>query len=266
MSDHEIPDVLQKIAARVRERLEEDRELVPIEALQNRLKHVPLDFRAPFQAEGIHIIAEVKLASPSEGDIAPAADPVKVAGDYLASGATALSVLTERDFFKGSSDYLAEIRKAHPGARLLMKDFIVDEYQLVRARADGADAVLLIVALLGQKETRSLLFKALSLGLTPLVEVHDLSEMEIALDLGVKLVGVNNRNLRTMKVSLDTSEELAQYASNEMTLISESGIENPNDVKRLKEMGFKGFLIGTSFMRTENPGAALSRLRKESEK
>lgn len=260
--------VLHRIAEQVLFRIEEDKaDPERMAELGRAPARRPRDFRQAFLEAGArpHVIAEVKLASPSEGDIALGADPVAVAGDYLRAGARAISVLTERDFFKGSPDYLRAIRRAHPEALLLMKDFVVDEHQLDCAVHDGADAVLLIVALLESLQaglTRAFLLRALGLGLTPLVEVHEEREMQVAVECGARLIGVNNRNLKTLEVSLETSERLAALAPPGATLIAESGLRTPQDLRRLGGVGYRGFLIGTSFMKSGKPGVALAELLK----
>lgn len=252
---------LDEIAGRVRKRLEREKELLPERNLRgmNPDARQPFDFAEAFQGEGLNVIAEVKFASPSEGDIAPDLEPLGVAKGYLENGAVALSVLTEPDFFKGSPDYLAHIRSHYKDAHLLMKDFVVDPYQLAKAWVYGADAVLLIVALLG-KDTGKFLAKAQEDGLSCLVEVHDEKEMKTALDAGATLIGVNNRNLKTMEVSLSTSEHLAKLAPKSITLISESGIKTNDNLKALRAMGYSGFLVGTALMKTQKPGEALSKL------
>ena len=253
--------VLDQIAARVRTRVAEARALEPLDALLRRADaRQPGDFRAAFCGPGIHIIAEVKRASPSEGPIAMDVDPAAVAGEYLAAGAAAISVLTERDHFSGAPAHLAAIRQRHPGARLLMKDFVVDEWQVARARADGADATLLIVALLGATGLRRLLDAAREIGVSALVEVHDAEELRIAAGEGASLIGVNNRDLKTMKVSLATSERLASVAPAGATLISESGLARREELDRLGALGYRGFLIGTTLLRGGRPGATLAAL------
>ena len=266
MSTHSPVTVLQQIADQVRARMNEAQALVPKAELAAQIdaSRVPRDFEKIFTSPGYHVIAEVKLASPSEGVIAPDANPVAVAQDYLAHGAAALSVLTEQDSFRGQLQYLKDIRRAFPDAALLRKDFIVDEYQLLEARVAGADAVLLIVALLGGARTHELLEKARALGLSVLVEVHDAEEMHVALNIGASLIGVNNRNLKTLSISLETSEKLAALVARPgITLISESGLSRGADLKHLASLGYRGFLIGSHFMRTGTPGAALSKILKE---
>jgi indole-3-glycerol phosphate synthase len=256
------PAVLSEIAEFTMARLQGQKRHVSPELLleQARSARMPQSFSAAFRSPGLHVIAEIKRASPSEGPIAPNADPVSVAREYLGAGATALSVLTEPGFFRGDVGFLSAIRKQETDARLLMKDFVVDEYQLAQARAHGADAVLLIVAMLSEKELALFFEKAHDLGLETLVEVHDEAEMKTASRLGAKLIGVNNRNLKTMEVSLMTSERLADLAPKGAVLISESGLSRLEDLERLSKLGFHGFLIGTSFMKSGTPGRALSRL------
>ena len=190
-------------------------------------------------------------------------DPIEIAKEYLENGAAALSVLTERDIFKGDPFYLAEIRNEFPDAYLLMKDFIVDEFQLKMARSIGADTVLLIVALLGKERTKEMIELAQNYGFCPLVEVHNQEELEIALSAKAQFIGVNNRNLKTMEVSLENSKTLAKKVPKNITLISESGIKTHNDLKELKEYGFHGFLVGTSLMKTKQPGITLKGLLKQ---
>ena len=213
-----------------------------------------------FAGPGIHVIAEIKRQSPSQGPIAPTAEPVEVAREYLTHGATMLSVLTERDFFGGDPRFLEEVRKAHPMSLLLMKDFVLDEYQIARARELGADAVLLIAALLDEARLERLKRFAEALDLTPLIEVHDEAELTTALSLNARFIGVNNRDLKTLKVSLDISRALASRIPPSVTAIAESGIRTADDVRELTELGYRGVLVGTSLMETGSPGAALARL------
>jgi indole-3-glycerol phosphate synthase len=250
--------VLDQIVARVRERTREDRRSVSESELLAGAR-VPGNFRAAFVHPGVNVIAEIKRASPSEGTIAPGADPVAVAGSYLRGGARAISVLTERDSFGGSLENLRRVRAANPETPLLMKDFIVDPYQLAQAVSAGADAVLLMVSVLGEEISRYLDL-AQARGLTALVEVHDEDEMEIATAAGATLIGVNNRNLRTMEVSLATSERLIASAPPSATLITESGIKTAADIARLRTLGYRGFLVGTTLMRSSAPETALRNL------
>ncbi|MGI8956857.1 MAG: indole-3-glycerol phosphate synthase TrpC [Chthoniobacterales bacterium] len=211
--------------------------------------------------DGAAIIAEFKRASPSLGEIRAGANAAQVIALYEAGGATAISVLTEPDFFKGSLDDL-HLARATTSLPILRKDFIIDEIQITEAAAAGADAILLIVAALTDAELSG--FRALAeekLGLDALVEVHDAQEMERAIESGAKLIGVNNRNLRTFVTSLETSIELAALAPPGATLVSESGISSRADIERLQKCGYRGFLIGESLMRAADPVALLESLR-----
>jgi indole-3-glycerol phosphate synthase len=208
--------------------------------------------------EGINVIAEIKRASPSKGALRPDLDPGELARASERGGAAALSVLTEEEFFKGS---LEDLRAARAAVSLpvLRKDFVIDEWQIYESAAAGADAILLIVAALDDASLRS--FRELAedaLGLDALVEVHTAAELERAEASGARLVGVNNRNLRTFEVSLETSVELAARVRGGALLVSESGLRDRQDILRLRSHGFRGFLIGETFMRAADPGAALA--------
>jgi indole-3-glycerol phosphate synthase len=262
-SDKTASSVLHKIGKTVEDRVRRDRVQISDQVLLEQIAASawqPKDFRAVFDRRGFHVIAEIKLASPSRGDIAPELKPLDVARAYLDNGAAALSVLTEPLFFKGDIAYLKAIRTAHPDAYLLQKDFVVDSYQLYQAKLAGADAILIIVALLGEEGSREILETARKLGLTALVEVHNEEEMAIARRIGADLVGINNRNLRDLSISLDVSLNLRPLAPKGARLICESGIETHSDMHRLHAEGFHGFLVGTSLMRTGKPGEALARL------
>lgn len=210
----------------------------------------------------INIIAEFKRRSPSKGLIRDGADPAQIVHDYASAGAAAISVLTEENFFDGS---LADLRASRDAVDLplLRKDFIFDDYQIYEAAAAGADAVLLIVAVLDDARLASLREIAEDeLGLDALIEVHDEQEMKKARHCGANLIGVNNRDLRTFDVSLETSLRLADRAPLRATLVSESGLKTTEDLLRLKQVGYRGFLIGESLMRAESPGEALAALLK----
>lgn len=216
--------------------------------------------RALACAGRVNIIAEFKRASPSKGEIRGGASAVEVARAYEAGGAAALSVLTEEDFFRGSLRDLSEIKES-VALPVLRKDFIVDAHQIYEAAAAGADAILLIVAALDDHTLRELRRTAEDeLGLDALVEVHTPEEMRRAGEAGARLVGVNNRDLRTFQVSLDTSVELAAHAPPGALLVSESGLREAADIERLRACGYGAFLIGETFMRAERPGEALRNL------
>lgn len=209
---------------------------------------------------GVNIIAEIKRASPSRGTIRADVDPAKLARAYQHGGAVAISVLTEEDHFQGSLDDLRVVRQAVP-LPLLRKDFIVDEFQVYEAATAGADAILLIVAALDDEAVRRLRSIAEDeLGMDALVEVHTQEEMQRACDCGATLIGVNNRDLRTLEVSLGASAQLIQYAPQDVICVSESGLDSGDDLRRLRELGYKGFLIGEMLMRATEPERALREL------
>ena len=250
--------VLERIVAATRLRIARERERDATPTVSDRQ---PLGFAAALREPGVSIIAEVKLASPSEGPIAPNVDPVAVAREYAANGAAAISVLTEPEFFNGSLDNLRNIRAALPDTPLLMKDFIIDEYQLLQGRAAGADAALLIVAALGEVRLGELLARATELGLDTLVEVHTTDELAVARAVGANVIGVNNRNLKTLAVSLDVARDLAaQMKDTGATLVAESGIKTAADIADLASHGYHAFLVGTHLIRSGHPGAALADL------
>ncbi len=205
----------------------------------------------------LNVIAEFKRASPSKGIINDQLNPIKVAQMYERGGAVAMSILTEEDKFCGSLNDLKDVRGA-VNLPLLRKDFIFDEFQIREAKAAGADVILLIVAMLNDAKLLELLNLAEEeLGLDALVEVHTKEELIRALDIGAKIIGVNNRDLHSFKVSLDVSRELIKFAPNDVLMIAESGLTIREDLLELKKLGFNGFLIGESLMRSENPEEAL---------
>jgi indole-3-glycerol phosphate synthase len=206
------------------------------------------------------LIAEVKKASPSAGVIAADFDPVAIARAYESAGASAISVLTDEQFFQGRLDYLINIRR-EVGIPVLRKDFIIHEAQIYEAAVAGADAILLIVAALDQDTLVRLLETAQTFQLDALVEVHDLAEMERALDTGARLIGVNNRNLKTFTVDLATTEKLAEEAPPDVILVSESGIKTPADAARVAAAGADALLVGETLMRSEDLFVDLPALR-----
>ncbi|MEQ8764495.1 MAG: indole-3-glycerol phosphate synthase TrpC [Planctomycetota bacterium] len=260
--------VLDEIVRKRRLSLAEEMAQVSISEVMRQAEQSPRpkDFRAALRARpGVSAIAEIKFASPSEGRIRDDGDPALIARSYAKGGAAALSILTETEHFQGKLAYLAAARSA-VDIPLLRKDFIVDGYQLYQARLAGADAALLIVASLGAERLRELQDLARDLGLTALVEVHDEAELDIALSVGATLIGVNNRDLKTLKVDLGTSHRLAEKIPAEVTKVSESGIGSSADVERLAELGYDAMLVGTHFMKAADPGAALKALLEGSGK
>jgi indole-3-glycerol phosphate synthase len=215
--------------------------------------------RAKIAAGQAGVIAEVKKASPSKGVLRADFQPAAIAQSYAEHGAACLSVLTDVNFFQGSSEYLRQARAACD-LPILRKDFMVDLYQVYEARAMGADAILLIVAALDHGLMAELEACALELGMDVLVEVHDGAELDAALQLRTPLVGINNRNLRTFDVTLDTTLGLLQGIPADRLVITESGILGPQDVQRMRDANVHAFLVGEAFMRAENPGQELARL------
>jgi indole-3-glycerol phosphate synthase len=205
------------------------------------------------------VIAEVKKASPSKGVLRPNFIAADIAQSYAEHGAACLSVLTDQLFFQGSSDYLKQAR-ASCDLPVLRKDFMVDAYQVYEARAMGADCILLIAACLDDAEMKSLESLATSLDMAVLVEVHDRAELDRALKLKTPLLGINNRNLKTFEVTLDTTLDMLKEVPADRLLITESGIGNAADVKRMRDAGVHAFLVGEAFMRADDPGLALAQL------
>src|SRR5688572_15020739 len=246
---------LSEIIERKRQRVEAAKQIVPRESFEIRSNSHR--FRQALLREGINIIAEFKCCSPSKGVIRVDADLSQIVKSYEAGGASAISVLTEEDYFSGSLDDLRAVKRL-VDLPVLRKDFVFDEYQVYESAAAGADAVLLIVAAL-EDEVLVKLRRLIEdeLGMDALIEVHTHEEMERAVVCGANLIGVNNRNLHTFEVSLETSLSLAREAPPDAVLISESGLNNSTDLARLHEAGYRGFLIGESLMRSENPEAAL---------
>ena len=205
------------------------------------------------------VIAEVKKASPSKGVLRADFIPADIAQSYAEHGAACLSVLTDQQFFQGSTDYLKQAR-ASCGLPVLRKDFIVDAYQVYEARAMGADCILLIAACLDDAQMKSLEALAMSLDMAVLVEVHDRAELERAFKLKTPLLGINNRNLKTFEVTLETTLDMLKHVPADRLLVTESGVSTAADVRRLRDAGVQAFLVGEAFMRADDPGLALAQL------
>lgn len=260
-------NVLDEIVQKKRQRVVAAKQLLSIDdmwprAWDARLTAKPHAFRSALSAAGINIIAEFKRRSPSKGVIRAAADLEEIVRSYEAGGAAALSVLTEEDYFDGS---LTDLRAANSAVKLpvLRKDFVFEEYQVYESAAAGADAILLIVAALDDQTLSHLRRLAEDeLEIDALVEVHTSDEMQRAKAAGATLIGVNNRDLRTFTVSLETSLSLAREAPSEALLVSESGLNSAADLARLRDAGYNGFLIGETLMRADDPADMLRSLRR----
>lgn len=258
-----VPDLLRTIVAATRRTVQARRDREPPAALERRAAAAAPRggaFAAALGRDGcVNVIAECKRRSPSRGVLADRYDPASIARAYERGGAAAISVLTEPAFFDGALEHLAAVRAAVE-VPLLRKDFIVDDYQLLEARAAGADAALLIVAALDDGELAALHRRGGELGLAMLVEVHDAPELHRAIAAGARLVGVNNRNLRTLAVDVEASERLAPLVPREIVAVSESGLRTRADLDRLRGMGYRAFLIGERFMTDADPARALGGL------
>jgi indole-3-glycerol phosphate synthase len=255
-----VPDILARIVARKRD--EYAQVTVPHAALERQaeeLRTARRGFRGALAGRSPAIIAEIKQGSPSKGVLREDFDAARLARQYEQGGAAALSVLTDESFFRGS---LADLRAARQAVRLpaLRKDFTLNEYHVVEAAANGADAVLLIAAILDEKRIRELRELAESWGMAALVEVHDLRELETAVAAGADIIGVNNRDLKTFAVTLETSLRLAQHIPAAVLKVSESGIHSREDIGRLQAAGFDAFLVGEHLLKAKNPGQALGAL------
>ena len=254
---------LTAIVQSVRLDVEHRKSAIPVRELEARLPDEPGPSLAGCLAgDGINVIAEVKYASPSAGQFRCRRSATEVAGSYLDNGAVALSVITEPNFFSGDVEFLRQIRSSFADAVLLRKDFIVDGYQITEARACGASACLLIVSCLTSGQLTSLMGQAWDMGMDVLVEVHDEWELEVAVESGASIVGINNRNLQDFEVDLQTSFRLARSLEGETEplLVSESGLHEISQLTELQQAGFSGFLIGSHFMARSDPGEALGRL------
>ena len=258
-------DILHRILQRKAEEVAARSASVPLRELSARAADAPAvrGFAAALEAKIMSglpaVIAEVKKASPSKGVIRAEFDPAAIARSYQAGGAACLSVLTDVDFFQGADAYLQQARAAC-ALPVLRKDFVIDAYQLYEARVLGADCILLIVAALDDARLAELCTLALELGMDVLVEVHDIDQLERALQVPAPLLGINNRNLRTFEVSLDTTIGLRDAVPRDRILVTESGILAPADVARMRAVAVEAFLVGEAFMRDPDPGAALQRL------
>lgn len=256
--------VLAKIVNRKKERISEDKARKPIAEIRSMIHDMPppLDFRLALARERgrIRLIAEVKRASPSKGLIRQNFDHRAIAAVYKEKEVDAISVLTEEDFFQGSPAFIADVKDIAE-LPVLRKDFIIDEYQIFEARTNRADAFLLIAALLEEGQAREYLHMATELGMNVLFEVHDFDELEMALNIPAQIIGINNRNLKTLQVDLNTTFALKQEIPADRIVVSESGIRTRGDVIRLEDAGIDAMLIGTSLMESREIGRKIDELR-----
>ena len=261
-------DILEEIVAHKRKELKELKGILPLHDLAEKVeeylandKRQTLSMRHSLAESDSGIIAEFKRRSPSKGWIKEDGEPTVIPPSYAENGAAALSILTDEKFFGGKLKFIQQARPLVPHSPILRKDFIIDEYQLLQARQIGADAVLLIAACLSKQKCKELARKAHALGLETLLEVHSEPELEYVGD-NIDMVGVNNRNLGTFHTDVQNSYRLANLLPKDYLLVSESGISNPLTVRELRQAGFRGFLIGETFMKTPNPGLALKEFIK----
>jgi indole-3-glycerol phosphate synthase len=256
--------ILDKIVEHTKIRIKSAKAINPIETLKANAKKyqtfLPFTFENALKTKDISFICEVKKASPSKGIIAEHFPYIQIAQEYERAGANAISVLTEPHFFLGNDNYLKEIKKSVK-VPILRKDFTIDPYQIYEAYLLGADAVLLICALLNTKELKEYIKIADSLGISCLVEAHDEIELYSALEAGARIIGVNNRNLKTFEVDINTSIRLRKLVPNDKIFVSESGIKTPSDITALRQNGTNAVLIGETLMRSENITAELQRMR-----
>lgn len=252
-------DILEELSAKRREDAKEREATVTFEEILSRAASAPAvrDFAAAFAGDGLRVIAELKRASPSEGMIREDFRPLELAHELEGAGAAALSVLCEPHRFLGDERFLAEVRR-EVALPVLYKDFVTTRYQIAAARAAGADAVLLIAAVLGAKELREMLSFAHGLGLAALVETHDEREIECAVDAGARIIGVNCRNLRNFTCDTSLIEMLIGRIPRSCIRIAESGMHTGEDLRRAKAAGANGFLVGTALMRSPHPGEKLA--------
>lgn len=255
-------NILEEIAGKTRERIEEEKRRCSPEELRAQAESLKMTggrFYEALAAPGMSYICEMKKASPSKGLIAPDFPYLEIAKEYEAAGASAISCLTEPFYFQGSDRYLKEITDT-VGIPVLRKDFTVDEYMIYQAKALGASAVLLICAILDRIQLRDYRQLAEGLGLDALVEAHDEAEVEMALDMGAKIIGVNNRDLKTFQVDMQNSIRLRSLAPREVLFVSESGIKGPEEISILREYQVDAVLIGETLMRSKDKKAELERL------
>jgi len=261
------PDILKKIIFRKLEEIQAGCERIPLREMKQKALMMATSptrgfadaMQAKLEAGQSAVIVEIKKASPSKGVLRDPFDPVEIAKSYEAHGAACLSVLTDQDFFQGSNTYLQQVHDA-VGLPIIRKDFIVDDYQVYEARVIGADCILLIAAAIGDAQMSELTETALHLGMDVLIEVHNEEEMERALRLPLPMIGINNRDLHTFDVSLETTIRMLEMIEDDRIVVTESGILTPEDVMIMRQHQVNSFLVGEAFMRADNPGEKLAEL------
>lgn len=265
MMSNKAPDILIKILNRKREEINERSAKISIQTLKQQCQNATAvrgfieSIEHKINNQQPAVIAEIKKASPSKGLLRENFVPAEIARSYASHGAACLSILTDKDYFQGHDDYLKQARAAC-ALPVIRKDFIIDPYQVYEARVMGADCILLIVAALDEKNLQLLFDLARQLSMDVLMEVHDEQEMQIALKTGARLIGINNRNLRTFETSLDTTLNMLKMIGRDQILVTESGIHCKDDVQLMLDNKVNVFLVGEAFMRADNPGEKLSEL------
>ncbi len=260
-------NVLQRIVEQKKLKVEKQKEILTIDEFKERVCSLQKASQFLFfnklkrsKNEPIKIIAEIKKASPSKG-LLREFDVCEMADVYVSAGADAISVLTEEDFFLGSPDFLIKIKKRHPSVPVLRKDFIFDEYQIYESKILGADAILLIAKILTKEECHSLFRLSKSLGLDVLFEIHDEEDLKKALDVDVDIIGINNRNLETLQIDLNTTFKLRKLIPDGKIVVSESGISTRRDIEKLLQYGIDAVLVGTSIVLSDNPAEKIKELK-----
>ncbi len=256
--------ILDEIAKATKVRIENDKKQIPLENMKQMAEKLDKNTDFPFEAAlkngDINFICEVKKASPSKGIIAEDFPYVEIARDYEAAGASCISVLTEPDFFKGSNEYLTEIKK-NVNIPVLRKDFILEPYQIYQAKVIGADCILLICSLLKEETIQDYILLCDTLGISALVEAHDEAEVKSAVNAGARLIGVNNRNLKTFEIDIHNSERLRKLVPEHILFVAESGIKTPEDINTLRRASVNAVLIGETLMRSPDKKKVLNELR-----
>lgn len=257
--------ILDEIVAAKIVQLQKEKQHISLDGMKYMIKNMPsypnTSFKKALVKDGISIIAEIKKASPSKGLISENFEPIKMANEYQKGGADAISVLTERRFFGGDDRYLSCI-KAQVPLPVLRKDFVVDVWQIYQSRLIGSDAILLICAILDKEELKKFHIIANMLGMDCLVEVHDERELDVALEVGAEIIGINNRNLNDFSIDLETTERLIKFLPSDKIVVAESGIRSINDVSYMVSLGVDALLVGEAFVRSENPENLIARFKE----